>query len=264
MGKRDECLQEIKKLMDYKDLPKVKTFLKENSNLPGPRGNIELAYAFSDYFNGVAIEKEIWDFICDLYSVESKTNEPEEIIPFCATLTFGNIIFSVDDGLKIEILDKIRSAMSDKRWRMREASAMSLQIIAEKDFDFIEEWFSSIYSSCDFYEKRGIIATLAHPPILKDENVAKFSIDICRKILNEIPNLTKDDLKSEGFVVLKKGLDYAPSVFVAHFPDEGFEMLEEFAKLNNKTLNSILKSNLGKARLKKKFSSEVDRIILEK
>ncbi len=260
MNKKSDYMIEIRRLLETQRFDEMKAYLIANSNLPGPRGNLELAEAFYSYFNAQTITEELWNFLLELWENNAPTNDPRELLPFCAAEAFANLFSDVNDDKKNVILDKIRLAMNDSRWRMREAAANCCQIIAEKDVEFMKEWILSIYPSANLPEKRGIIAALAHPPILRDRETARFSLQICERVLDDVLKLDSTQLKCEQFAVLKKGLDYAPSVFVSKLPGEGFMMLKKYALLNRKELNSVIKSNLSKSRLQKYYSKEAEEI----
>lgn len=104
------------------------------------------------------------------------------------------------------------------------------------------------------------MAALAHPPILKDKEIARFSLKISDDILNDIVSSSKASRRSEDFTVLSKGLQYALSVFVADLPEEGFDLLKKYAGFNDPDLNKIIKSNLSKSRLTKKYAPMVDEV----
>lgn len=81
-------------------------------------------------------------------------------------------------------------------------------------------------------------------------------------ILNDILSSSKAYRQSEDYTVLSKGLQYTLSVFVASLPGEGFDLLKKYAQLKDPDLNKIIKSNLGKSRLKKKHAQMVDEVFV--
>ncbi len=241
----------------------LKEYLKANSNLPGPRGNLEMAYAFGNCFDA-AVEDRLWEFLLELSEIseyEAPTGDPAEMFPFCAALAAGSYYAHADVTRKARIRDILRSAMNDMRWRMREAAAMGYQSIAEKDFDGVKAIFDALYSGSNYLEKRGIIAALAHPPILKVRDIALYSLRLSENIMSGITALSAEELKSDEFKVLSKGLEYALSVFAAHAPEEGFMLLKRFAAMFHKDIRRIVKSNIGKARLKDKFPGQTNEVM---
>lgn len=259
-----DVIEKIIPLLDYPErFTEIEDYLSTNSNLPGPRGNLTLAFKFAEYFEKESVSKELLDLLISWVNIsqeEAPTNNPREFLPFCGILSLGaHFCYAVEDT-KTLIMDQFKISMNDKRWRIKEGAAMGFQKIAEKNFDIIKKYFLLWYDSSNFAEKRAFMATLAHPPILKDKEVARFSLKISEDILNEVLSTGKEIRKSDEFSVLSKGLQYALSVFVVNLPVEGFDLLKRYAKINDPELKKILKSNLGKARLTKKYASEVEEV----
>lgn len=88
MNKRDtfsELLQSM--LADTGRLDELEAMLVANSNLPGPRGNIELALAFGDCLETGGIDDGIWRLLLkwiDISPEEAPVGDPREFLPFCA------------------------------------------------------------------------------------------------------------------------------------------------------------------------------------
>jgi hypothetical protein len=257
----------IEKIATFFDYPakfrEIEDFIAANSNLPGPRGNLTLAFEFADRFKKNSISKDLIDLLVkwvNISPVEVPVNNPRELLPFCGILSLGAYYYYADEATKSLIMDQFKIAMNDPRWRTREGAAMGFQLIAEKDFNPIKKYFSMWYGSSNYLEKRAFVAALAHPPILKNKEIVQFSLKISDDILNDVLSTNKTIRRSEDFIVLSKGLQYALSVFVADLPEEGFDLLKKYAKLNDPELNKIIKSNLGKTRLTKKYSREVKEV----
>jgi hypothetical protein len=263
LSKVSEYADSISEFLDGGKFEELKEFLKANSNLPGPRGNLEMAYAFADCFDG-DIGDEAWTFMIELSGIgigQAPANDPGEMLPFCAALAAGSQYAYADENRKKQIRRILRSAMNDERWRMREGAAMGFQRMAEKDFGTVKEIFDSLYPESSFLERRAVIAALAHPPVLKDRNAALYSLKTSEDIMDSIAALGPEELKSAEFKVLSKGLEYALSVFTVYAPDEGFKMLRRFAAVQQKDIKRIIRSNLGKARIKKKYPRETDEVM---
>ena len=264
MSKISEYKSAITEYISVHDYSGLKEFLKSNSNLPGPRGNLEMAFAFGDCFDTETVTDGMWEFLLELSGIgvrEAPVGDPSEILPFCAVLAAGSYYAQAGEERKAHVRVILRAAMNDGRWRMREAAAMGYQRMAEKDIEAVTMIFDAVYPGSNFLEKRAVIAALAHPPLLKDKSTALYSLAISEDIMNGICELTADELKSDEFKVLSKGLEYALSVFTAHAPEEGFYMLARFAAIPHKDIRRIIKSNLGKARLKDKFAEQADEVL---
>ena len=75
--------------------PLIQYFIK-NSNLPGRRGNIEMAAAFDEIIRDDFKENidQIWTLsvkMTQVSSIDAPTNNPKEMIPFCGTRALGSI-----------------------------------------------------------------------------------------------------------------------------------------------------------------------------
>lgn len=263
-----ENYEVIVKITPLFDLPArfrdIEDYLCDNSNLPGPRGNLTLAFKFADCFEKEAISKDLLDLLVgwiNITEAEAPTNNPREYLPFCGILALGAHYCYTNDITKELIVEQFKIAMNDTRWRMREGAAMGFQKIAEKDFKVIKEYFELWYPNSSYLEKRAFIAALAHPPILRNEEIARFSLKISEDILRDILTYSKESRKSEDFKALSKGLQYALSVFAAYLPEEGFHLLKKYAQIKDNEINKIIKANLGKSRLTKKYAQKVEEVL---
>lgn len=259
-----DVIEKIIPLFDFPEKYKlIEEYLCGNSNLPSPRGNLTLAYKFAECFEKVTVRKELLELLIKWVSIsfeEAPVNNPKEYLPFCGILSLGAHYYFSDEKTKDLIMEQFKIAMNDKRWRTREGAAMGFQLIGEKDFGQLKKYFSYWYNNSSYLEKRAFIAALAHPPILKDKEIAEFSLKISNDILSDILNLNKVDRHTEEFKALSKGLQYALSVFAADLPGEGFDMLKKYAAINDPDIKKIIKANLGKARLTKKYSGMVEEV----
>lgn len=95
-------------------------YLKDNSHLPGPRGNLELLYEFSK----ASTEKEI--NACLKVIKDDTENSPEEFVGMCGIV--GYSVQNQNDNNKV--LNYIQKFASHKSWRIREAVAMGIQEIS--------------------------------------------------------------------------------------------------------------------------------------
>lgn len=268
MGKRNEFKNQLQPLIDdlsIESIGQIESILITNCGIPGKRANLELAYAFADCFEE-SQEDKIWEAIqrwlgtCQL---DALSDDPSEFLPFCALQAMGTFYIKADDDKRNQIMKDYKSFANDARWRIREAVAMGLQRIGEKDWSIIESELIKWMKECSYLEQRAIIAALAHPPILTDKRNVKFCLDTTEAILNKVHISDIKIRKSEDFRVLKKGLEYAISVFVEKLPEEGFSLLERWAAKEDKDINRIIKVNLGKKRLTRKYENQVN-LILDK
>jgi len=279
VGKTEVYAAELKELMrDPKNAAELAAKLMAESNLPGPRGNLELAEAFSRAVSTAAAEPAPWLEIlyawAGISAEEAPTGDPREFLPFCALLAFG-VLYNTptcsgprtgpggrtEPSVRSEhLVETIRRAAADSRWRIREAVAMSLQHLGEGNpaalRRILDDWLSNdaakdgSLTDGSLMERRAVLAALAHPPLLGEVEVARYALKTTEGILEDAARLHAEQRKGEAFRILKKGLSYAVSVVVSKLPEEGFPMLERWAKNPDPDIRRVLIENLKKKRLK--------------
>jgi hypothetical protein len=178
-------------------------FLLKNSGLPGPRGNIELGQAVAD--EG---DKNLFRHLISFDAKTAPANTPQEFLAFCGTVGFGRLAAEGDAGaMKI-----LRRQASDPRWRTREAVAMGLQRVGDKDMARLLKEMDK-WSLGNPLEQRAAAAALCEPRLLKDKKHVAHVLRILDTATRAILKITHR--KSEEFQALKKGLGYCWSVAVA-------------------------------------------------
>ncbi|NIM58185.1 MAG: hypothetical protein GTO16_04485 [Candidatus Aminicenantes bacterium] len=223
-----------------------------------------MAFALADCFEKVDASESHWKMLLEWTRIspdDAPTNDPREFLPFCAILSLGSLYNNSDKKRKEQIINIIKASASDGRWRIREAVAMGFQRVSEKNFTVIKEMFSKWIKKSSLLEKRAILVTLAHPPVLDNKENAIFSFRIADEILQGLQKLDGIERKSEEFAILKKGLEFTISVYVASLPQEGFRFLKKWAQKANLDIKKILKSNLSKTRLIKKYGPMVKEVL---
>lgn len=252
-----------KQLFKGCDIKNLDSYLKQNSNLPGPRANLSLASCLTDFL--LHVEDNLIDYYlniviswCNIPAQKAPTNTPEEYLPFCGFQSLGALFFRVQKPMQDQILSLLKKGMNDERWRIKESVAIAFQFIGEKDFTILKENFSRWLPNSNFSEKRAIIASLAHPPLLKDSYNANYSLTVSDTIMSSVLRATNIEKKTEGFKVLVKGLSYALSLFVSSSPNDGFLLLDKFANTKDQIILKIILSNLNKSRIKNKFPQNVE------
>ena len=212
-------------------------FLLENSGLPGPRANLELARAVADEGDEDLFRR----YITSAPDV-APVNSPTEFLAFCGILGLGRLLAGGELGL----LGPIRAAASDPRWRMREAVCMALQRWGSEDFVGMMAEMSR-WKSGNPFEQRAAAAALCEPAQIKDSWRARAVLKILDEITFSIAEQT--DRKSEAFKALRKGIGYCWSVAVVASPDEGKPRMEAWLDSEDPDIRWIMKENLAKKRL---------------
>ncbi len=265
MGKRDVHKRDLVSLFDgfvaTGDVKDLTAYFLSNSNLPGPRGNLELALAFGDVVGDLAgcdaSLESIWalcEGMTEISAAEAPVNDPREFLPFCGTVGLGAI--GATNAAYTELaLGALRELARDPRWRMREAVCFGLQhllpVRSEETLAALATWVAGGHP----LEMRAVAAGVAEPALLRDPATAMTALRLHREILTRI--LEMDDRRSDAFRALRKGLGYTLSVVVCAVPQKGFSFLAELAVLDDRDVRWIVKENLKKNRLLKNYPTEV-------
>ncbi|WP_310832802.1 hypothetical protein [Paenibacillus pedocola] len=231
--------------------PLLEGYMHDNSGLPGPRANLELAAGFAQYFADSKISDTAWALLC------SWVDAPGEFLVFCAVQACGAHYASADDQRRLLVESVLKAAMNDAGWRVREAAAIGLQSIGESDFRLLTPLLNGWREDANLLEQRAFVAALAHPPLLKNRDHVLYALDLAAGITDGILHGAAKGCDPEHFRVLSKGLEYSLSLFAAAAPEEGFALLSRLAESGDARMMRIVKSNLGKTRLSKKYPDRV-------
>jgi hypothetical protein len=231
MGKAEYYRQQLHSLVEWD------AFLMEESGLPGPRGNLELAQAVADEGNLSLFER-----YTAIGSDQAPTNSPAEFLTVCGVVGLGRL---VAEG-QFDLLPELRRYASDPRWRTREATAMALQRLGDVNMPalLIE---MQVWAQGNYYEQRAAAAALCEPRLLKKPEYALQVLYMLDLITLAI--LQAADRQGESFQVLRKGLGYCWGVAVAALPAEGKPILERWLAVPDKDICWIMQENLKKQRL---------------
>ncbi|MHC1782779.1 MAG: hypothetical protein AB9891_08495 [Anaerolineaceae bacterium] len=233
----------MSKVEDYRAELRARTdwdgWLKANSGLPGPRGNLELAYAVAQ--EGDKTRFEHWRGL----SLEvAPVNSPEEFLVFCGVLGLWRRV-AAGEPAAFELL---RRFAGDRRWRTREAVAMALQYAGRIDFEgmlpHIKNWAAG-----SPLEQRALAAGLCEPDLLRAVDQARQTLALLDEITGWLA--TSTDRKRDEFKTLRQGLAYCWSVAAAACPDTGKALMEKWIGSSDRDVLWIMRENLKKNRLLK-------------
>jgi hypothetical protein len=227
-------------------------YLSSNSNLPGPRANLELLEDFSSELRSVckAGPSKFWRLSVQL------TDATDEFVAMCGVRGVGQV-GGCSDSYFARAMTRLQSTASDSRWRVREAVAMSVQgLITDRPETVgkLGDWVET----GDWFVMRAAAAGIAEPRLLRNVEVAGAALALHRRILERL--MASRDRKSEGLESLRKCLAYSLSVVVAATPDEGFPFLRDLMVTKDADVRRICRQNLKKNRLRSKFPLEVVRL----
>ena len=247
---------------DADSVADLEQLLLSRSGLPGPRANLELAAAFADAVAARGLGPAEWTVLRRWLAVPPSAADPRaEYLPVCALQALGAAYFSAIPDGQDEVLTALREAAVDPRWRVRESTAMGLQSLGEVDLvaytSIVRDWAADPSPLV----RRAVLAALAHPPILKSRDAALMALEVAAGVLDSYSAAPAIARKANDYQVLRRGLEYAPSVVVAAVPDEGFAWLSTLAASSDADVRRIVKTNLGKARLAARYPARVAEVL---
>jgi len=216
-----------------RDLDDWAPFLRKESRLPGPRGNLELAYAVAEEGSKKQFEQ--------LVSVRAEENTPEVFLVFCGVVGLGKLA-----GRDPKLFERLRQYASDPRWRIREAVATGLQLAGDQNMDQLLREMKK-WSKGNWYEKRAAAAALAEPRLLHQPKYVKQALVILDKITASMEEAKEPG--EDAFKALRKGMGYCWSVLVAALPEAGKPIMENWLNSRDRDVRWVMRENLKKNRL---------------
>ena len=126
---------------------------------------------------------------------------------------------------------------------------MALQRVGETSPEELPQILDPWLAGSSLLARRGVIAALAHPPLLRDPAIARYALETADAILVDAAAVPAEARRCEEFRVLTKGLSYALSVIVIRLPSAGFELLERWVACPDRDIRKVMAANLKKRRL---------------
>lgn len=214
------------------------TYLKEHSNLPGPKPNLELAQAFARIGTLMDFKKFI-----KLDYRKAPENTPASFLTICGLLGLGRYLAKYHDARLLQMLKK---RANDPRQRIREAVILALHVIGKKKITRLLK-YAKMWVEGSYFEQRAAITALCKPDLLTERNVCLETLDLLDWVT---ASMMEDNTEAdEGFLALKEALSYCWSVAVVALPEKGKPMMERWIKEDHPIINNIMRENLKKKRL---------------
>lgn len=254
-----------------RDLPATEweAYLLAHSNLPGPRGNLELAAAAADLGDEAQFRR--W---ASLGPDVAPENTPGCFLAFCGVVGLGAVMAGDVRPLVrplgfSETLKVLRALASDPRWRIREGVAMALQRWGDADMPGLLAALAD-WAAGNPWEQRAAAAALCEPRLLRDpahaaavlgildEITARMARPLARPLTRPL-GFPKTLRVSEAFKTLRQGLAYCWSVAVVALPDVGKPLMEKWLACADPDIRWIMRENLKKNRLVKMDAAWVSR-----
>ncbi len=224
-------------------------FLLNESGLPGPRANLELAQAVAEE-GPVNLFQRYVSFTPE----RAASSSPEVFLVVCGVVGLGRLLAEGD----LDQLAALRACANDPRWRVREAVAMALQRWGDADmFALLNEM--NEWTDGTLLERRAAAAAVCEPRLLKKPKYAKRALKLLDTITKSI--VRESNRRAEDFKTLRQALGYCWSVAVAALPGEGKPAMEKWLVNVDADVVWIMRENLKKDRLRRldaKWVSEWD------
>lgn len=203
-------------------------YLDARSGLPGPRGNLELAQAVAGL-----VDPELGDALIA---------SGDEYRTFCGVLALGSR--ATDPA----VLERLHRHACDERWRVREAVAMALQRLGDRDLPALLAVVRSWSGDPHPLVQRAAVAAICEPRLLRTPGAAAAAVDACRRTTESLAARDPQERRHADVRTLRQGLGYCWSVAVAADPGPG---LVAFRALDDRDADVawIIRTNLGKKRL---------------
>ena len=249
LSKRERHFADLRHLT--LDSIELVVYLLANSNLPGKRGNLELAFAFAEYIEEqYPINPELALTSCKALIIENPPHKhvtgSEEFLPFCGVLGLGRI-GKIDPIKESFALVYVKSAAQDERWRIREAAAMAIQdlmdVRPESTIDVLQFWIHEE----SYLLHRAVVAGIAEPRMMKNRDIARCALELHKAILENVA--CEANRRDPDYMVLVKGLCYTLSVVIVGIEEAGFTYLENLLTTDHPVIHKIVRENLKKKRL---------------
>jgi hypothetical protein len=212
-------------------------YLRAESGLPGPRGNLELAQAVAEEATQQQIES-----LLSVPVQEAPENSPGVFLVFCGVAALGKRLAAGDRSQ----LPRLRAYASDPRWRIREAVAFALQYFGDANIGGLLREMRH-WAAGSWYEQRAAAAALCEPRLLHDPKIAAAVLTILDDITRDVASRAD---RSEAFKTLRKSMGYCWSVAVAASPEQGKPLMEKWLLSPSRDVRWLLKQNLAKNRLR--------------
>lgn len=244
--KKDQALE----IYLSNDVTQLFDYCCEHSNLPGPRGNLELVESFYQY---QLIHDRPWTFSDLLWLIDHSSTDQDPMTMAVATGLVAISTYAQSQPKDTALV--LYKAMSDMRWRIRELVCEAYKKIGLINPLQLIDFFEQLPRPLNGLHYRAMIVTFAHPELLRMEGIKQAALTTLENAIKYY--LEEVGAIMEGKEVLEKGLAFAPSVIIASYPEEGFALMNQYSGCHPK-LDKLWNENLKKKRLTSKYPLEVE------
>lgn len=229
-------------------------YLRDQSRLPGPRPNLELA---NDISNLLAVSvprypdnvRSLLNYFVNGDRKMVAGNTPSEFVMLCGIISYGSCTAVYPSWLP-ETLSLLDHYACSPYGRIREGVELAFRSLLEADPQDIMTHLMELALQGDYLQQRVAIATVSEPVVLYTPDILAVALRMQRVVLERLHRASADS-KNEAFRLLRRTLGYTLSVITAAAPEEGFALMKECAVWNDPNITWILRENLKKKRLAK-------------
>lgn len=208
------------------------TYLRQNSGLPGPRGNLELVQAVAEEGDRDCFDRLI--------------ATDDEYLVVCGVVGLGRLMA---EGADFE--PQLLGHACDQRWRVREGVAMALQRLGDADLPRLIGLVRVWSVRANPLVQRAAVAAICEPRLLKAATGAECALTACAQATEALVARTVDERREPDARTLRQALGYCWSVAVAAAPAVGLPMFRALADTSDPDVAWIVRENRSKARLAK-------------
>ena len=234
----------------------LREYLASRSNLPGPRGNLELLEAFATTVGEASSEGQdlLWALALEL------RESTDEFLAMCGVRGIGAIGEKHPRTFSNMALSALRESARNSSWRVREAVAMALQDMIWSDprvAERLNEWVRG----GDWLEMRAVAAGVAEPKLLRGTATARSALLLHEAIFDRV--LDAPVPRKGDFRVLRQALGYSLSVIIAALPEEGLSYMKALIAKRDADVLWVCRENLKKNRLRSRFPGDVKALTMK-
>jgi hypothetical protein len=244
------------------DITALEDYLIDHSALPGRRANLELIGAFGDAVGTLCTAPELslnHSYVAMEWLLRELMNRyppavfggdpdsPLQMPQLCGSVGFGEwaaVFQHIEAGVSA-LLHLADSPL----WRVREGVAMGLQRM------LATQWSSTIRRLRRWtldampYEWRAVVAGIAEPSLLTDQDRALEALDLHYSALAYLRRLPAETRATPPVRTFRQALGYTVSVVTAAAPEAGFAQMLSWAAWHDPDVSWALRKNLTKKRL---------------
>jgi hypothetical protein len=235
--------------MEMQSAEPLTCFLSSHSGLPGPRGNLTLALEASQLILSSWMKQS--GFLRRLLMNWASSND--EYVMFVAHAALGHVLGSYPEEA-VWIVPLLYNANFNPLWRAREGVTFALEALLERRRVFALGLIDSWCSSKNPVVVRNAVVALAHPTQIRENPDQLEALErnnaVGMKLVADALNMTPE------IKLLSRSLGFTISV-AAEVDESYLEQIEGWISRGVKPWRSILRENLGKARIRKKYPDRV-------